>query len=240
MATKFLKSQNGGIYKDSTGKPIAVEPERVIRGIDGSIPASSLEDISVSTETASNGVTYIRAQMKGKVNYTDNTTDTIQYDIDLPIKAGDGITIEAQPLAGGTRNQQLVISASGGGGATLNKYTVRAQYDGKNERALIYRILQNSKSASIYEEMVRGPVTFCIDRYGYLRWSAIGSYTSGVKNFVYLSWDSSGALERSTEYDYRFVVADEQTGEITVKRDIFYLNQSSYLDITYYNETEIT
>lgn len=25
MATKFLKAQNGGIYKDSTGKPIAVD-----------------------------------------------------------------------------------------------------------------------------------------------------------------------------------------------------------------------
>lgn len=126
MATKFLKSPNGGIYKDSNGNLVAVEPERVIRDIDGSIPASTLEDISVSTGTAStNGVTYIRATMKGEVTYTDNTHDTINYYIDLPIKAGEGVTIEAQPVTEGSQagNKQLVISASGGGGTTLQRFT---------------------------------------------------------------------------------------------------------------------
>lgn len=153
MATKFLKSPNGGIYKDSNGNLVAVEPERVIRDIDGSIPASTLEDISVSTGTAStNGVTYIRASMKGEVTYTDNTHDTINYYIDLPIKAGDGVTIEAQPLEGGTGNKQLVISASGGG-TTLNKYTASFSLSSSSITVdnvrLIYKILTEAKGKII-------------------------------------------------------------------------------------------
>lgn len=101
---------------DYIGKVAGASSDKVIRDIDGSITASALENISVSTGTASNGVAYIRAFMKGEVTYTNNTHDTINYYIDLPIKAGDGVTIEAQPLEGGTGNKQLVISASGGGG----------------------------------------------------------------------------------------------------------------------------
>ena len=101
---------------DYIGRLAGASGGKVIRDIDGNIPASALENISVSVGTASNGVTYIRASMKGEVTYDDNTYDTINYYIDLPIKAGDGVTIEAQPLEGGTGNKQLVISASGGGG----------------------------------------------------------------------------------------------------------------------------
>lgn len=103
---------------DYIGQLAGASGGKVIRDIDGNIPASALENISVSVGTASNGVTYIRASMKGEVTYNDNTYDTINYYIDLPIKAGDGVTIEAQPLEGGTGNKQLVISASGGGGVS--------------------------------------------------------------------------------------------------------------------------
>ena len=103
---------------DYIGQLAGASGGKVIRDIDGSIPASALENISVSVGTASNGVTYIRASMKGEVTYEDNTYDTINYYIDLPIKAGDGVTIEAQPLEGGTGNKQLVISASASGGVS--------------------------------------------------------------------------------------------------------------------------
>lgn len=241
MATKFLKSPNGGIYKDSNGKLVGVEPERVIRDIDGSIPASTLEDISVSTGTAStNGVSYIRATMKGKVTYTDNTHDTINYFIDLPIKAGDGVTIEAQPIEGATGNKQLVISASGGGGGTtLNKYTATINYSQESARARITRIFKNAKSVTAWEENYNGPVTFSVNNYNIVCCSVIGCYASGTKVMIFMEWLDSGTFQKSFK-SYVFSVTNSDTGEITVKQEDGVLSNMSRMQITYYNDTEIT
>lgn len=238
MATKFLKAQNGGIYKDSTGKPIAVEPERVIRDIDSSIPASALEEISVSTATAStNGVTYIRATMKGEVTYTDNTHDKINFDIELPIKAGDGVTIEAQPIAGGTGNKQLVISASGsGGGATLNKYSVDLYTGNATRITLLNNIIKNAKRvvANIYVSINSAnymfPVTFG-NTYG-------GGVTmSGLR----VRTDSIDVLYWETNVTDGYVCLAQGTSELVPTHHTIPFGTARHrIYLSYWNETEIT
>lgn len=194
---------------------------------------ANIEYVSTFTGTKSNGVVYIRALMKGEVDYTDNTHDTITFDIELPIKAGEGITIEAQPTsAGGTDNKQIVISASSSGGTTLNRYEINI--NGAIPSNVITRIQNVLKFAKgrVFGYYTNFPNSvFYVNPYGNeIVWYRFGSSV----DFNIVGADSV------TYRAYTYSPPSSNGGNVTCTFSTNYSLATNPITICYYNDTEIT
>ena len=126
-----------------------------------------------------------------------------------------------------------------GGGTTLNKYTATIAYHDNANRALITRILQNAKSANIYDENYFGPVTFSCNSSGQTSFSVFGSYITGVRVLMNMKWNSSGAFSLSP-VEYRFIADETDTSKINIEKIAVQASYTYQFTITYYNDVEIT
>lgn len=131
------------------------------------------------------------------------------------------------------------LGESGGGGTTLNKYTATISYQDSQSRALITRILQNAKSANIFDKNYLGAVNFSCQTDGQTACSVFGNYISGVRVLMNMRWNSSGAFSLSP-IEYQFIPDETETSKINITKATVNPSYTYQFTITYYNDVEIT
>ena len=129
------------------------------------------------------------------------------------------------------------LQSGSGGGTTLNKYTAVIRYDETDGRKLVLRIIQNAKSFSAYDEFFRGTASLSITKSNYVTCSCTGKTTAGYLVTGFYNWSLNGVLDGSPR---EIVFVADSNDNVTMNYSKITLSNLNVLNITYYNDTEIT